>query len=105
MAFCDLTGKVALVTGGSRGLGRQDCLTLASLGADVVVTDILVESDPELESTAQASMSALANFMQQSGAVYSEKTSAEIREMGRKSAAIKMDVYRLIRRLERESAT
>jgi 3-oxoacyl-[acyl-carrier protein] reductase len=37
-------------------------------------------------------MSALANFMQQSGAVYSEKTSAEIREMGRKSAAIKMDV-------------
>jgi 3-oxoacyl-[acyl-carrier protein] reductase len=92
MAFCDLTGKVALVTGGSRGLGRQDCLTLASLGADVVVTDILVESDPELEATAQASMSALANFMQQSGAVYSEKTSAEIREMGRKSAAIKMDV-------------
>src|SRR5258708_29389470 len=92
MSFCDLTGKVALVTGGSRGLGRQDCLTLASLGADVVVTDILVESDPDLESTAQASMSALANFMQQSGAVYSEKTSAEIRDMGRKSAAIKMDV-------------
>src|SRR5258708_8473425 len=88
MSFCDLTGKVALVTGGSRGLGRQDCLTLASLGADVVVTDILVESDPDLESTAQASMSALANFMQQSGAVYSEKTSAEIRDLGRQSAAI-----------------
>ena len=92
MAFCDLTGKVALVTGGSRGLGRQDCLTLARQGADVVVTDILIESDPELEQTAQASMSALANFKQQSGAVYAEKTSTEIRDMGRKSAAIKMDV-------------
>src|ERR1700738_4661419 len=92
MAFCDLTGKVALVTGGSRGLGRQGGPALAGLGADVVVTDILLESDPELESTAQQSMSALANFMQQSGAVYSEKTSAEIRDMGRRSAAIKMDV-------------
>src|SRR5258708_13193386 len=92
MSFCDLTGKVALVTGGSRGLGRQDCLTLASLGADVVVTDILVESDPDLESTAQASMSALANFMQQSGPVYSEKTSAEIPHMGRTSPPIKMSV-------------
>ncbi|MEA2647093.1 MAG: 3-oxoacyl-[acyl-carrier protein] reductase [Chloroflexota bacterium] len=92
MAFADLTGKVALVTGGSRGLGRQDCLTLARQGADVVVTDILIESDPELEKTAQASMSALANVMQQQGAVYTEKTVNEIREMGRKSSAYKVDV-------------
>jgi NAD(P)-dependent dehydrogenase (short-subunit alcohol dehydrogenase family) len=33
----DLTGKVALVTGGSRGLGREACLTLAAHGADVIV--------------------------------------------------------------------
>jgi NAD(P)-dependent dehydrogenase (short-subunit alcohol dehydrogenase family) len=33
----DLTGKTAVVTGGSRGLGRQMCLVFAEHGADVVV--------------------------------------------------------------------
>lgn len=37
----ELTGKVAVVTGASRGLGRAMALGLANAGAKVVVTDIL----------------------------------------------------------------
>ena len=61
-----LKGKVALVTGGSRGLGRGDALALAEAGADVVIADILMDG--------------------------AEKTAKEVQAMGRKSFAIKMDV-------------
>ena len=88
----ELTGKVAVVTGGSRGLGRADCLALARAGADVVVTDILIESDPGIQQQAEHANSALAQLFASQNVVYSEQTSDEIRKMGRRSAAIKMDV-------------
>ena len=88
----DLKGKVAIVTGASRGLGRQDALTLAEAGADVVITDILVEDDPDLQKSAEASGSVLAQVATAQGWVHTNETAEQVRKLGRKSLAIKMDV-------------
>ena len=36
-----LSGKIALVTGGARGMGAAHCAALAAAGASVVVCDVL----------------------------------------------------------------
>lgn len=62
----DLTGKVAVVTGAGRGLGRTMALALAAAGADVVGA---ARSLPEIESLAD-----------------------EVRALGRRAGAITVDV-------------
>jgi len=63
----DLTGKKALVTGGSRGIGRGICLALAKQGADVAV-----------------------NY--RSNQVEAEAVVSEIKAMGREAFAVQADV-------------
>ncbi|MBU0547757.1 MAG: 3-oxoacyl-[acyl-carrier-protein] reductase [Candidatus Omnitrophica bacterium] len=61
-----LKDKVALITGGARGIGQAIALTFAREGADIVVADVNLE--------------------------IAQKTALEIQDLGRKVLALEMDV-------------
>ena len=66
----DVTGKIALVTGGGRGIGRGISLVLANNGADVVVADIVMEN-------AQTVASEVADLDRRSLALHLDVTNQE----------------------------
>jgi NAD(P)-dependent dehydrogenase (short-subunit alcohol dehydrogenase family) len=50
----DFSGKVALITGGSRGLGKEMALAMAERGADVVVTSRKADACEEVAGQIEA---------------------------------------------------
>lgn len=50
----DLLGRVALVTGGGRGLGREICEAMAEFGADIACNDINKEAAEEVVEYAKS---------------------------------------------------
>ena len=65
-----LEGRVAIVTGARRGIGKEIALTLAEAGADVAICDVAVE-DGQLEAVAK-----------------------EIEKLGRRALALQTDITR-----------
>ena len=64
----ELGGRVAIVTGSGRGIGRATALELARLGADVVVAELDADG--------------------------AERTAKEVRGLGRKALTLPTDVTR-----------
>ena len=52
--FYDLTGRVAVVTGGGGDIGGATCLALARAGADIIIVDLREQQAQELAAAVRA---------------------------------------------------
>ena len=77
-----LAGKVALITGGGRGIGRGIALAMARAGADVAIAEV-----DHVGSAAQHYRDAAL-----SGVAAAERVADEVRGLGRRAVAIAADV-------------
>ena len=68
VASFPLPGKVAIVTGGRRGIGKAIALALAEAGADIAICDRVIE-DGELQAVAE-----------------------EVKQLGQRSLAVQADI-------------
>lgn len=85
---CSLDGKVAVITGGARGLGRAGALELARRGANVAVMDILV-GDSKSDGSPPDSMGELAIT---EGLNTTDDLRLQVNEMGRECLIVQADV-------------
>ena len=65
----DLTGKVAVITGAGRGLGREEAIQLAKQGARVVINDIDL---PDAKEAAESAVAEIKAFGGEAIAVYGD---------------------------------
>ncbi|MBA2882981.1 3-oxoacyl-[acyl-carrier protein] reductase [Desulfosalsimonas propionicica] len=86
-----LKGKVALVTGASRGLGEAIALCLGKAGANVAVTDLLIEGDADRISNDETFGQLTRHFLE-TGQINTKATADQIRQRGRNSFAFPLDV-------------
>lgn len=98
----DLEGKVAIVTGASRGIGKETALELARAGADVVVAARTVERRSRLPGTIYETVEGIQAMRRRAVAVVTDVSKASdldrlvataIEEMGRVDVLVNNAAY------------
>jgi NAD(P)-dependent dehydrogenase (short-subunit alcohol dehydrogenase family) len=82
MALMDFKGRVAIVTGAGRGMGRSHAMMLASRGAHVVVNDLAGDADPaadvvmEIEASGGTAIASHRSVVDEAGALIDDAIKA-----------------------------